>query len=336
MTGLHAGWYLLAFVDELVEELTPVRLGRRRLMLVRSPRDDGGRGHTLYDATCPHRGADLSRGGVLAGECVTCPFHGRRIALEGAGRRLAPGQHAVRSYPTLTVGPLVFGRLSAATAGEHGFEQAVRSLLDGRTVVPALRTQTLAPARYVVENAFDGEHFGTVHAVPGVRPMTTDRSPGGPLTVRGSFVTRHDPWGGQAQRDYLAALLGSPPAPHPETLSAFTAAAFSPTLVAAEFGAGDTASVILTGAVPDEAGCQVRVAVAGAPGRALERTVEGARRALAQDVEVWDHLDPDAPCSLDERDAPVVAFQDFCRDFPAAPETAAAASTAVRAVRDAG
>lgn len=306
----HAGWYLVAFTDELVADLTPVRIGARRLMLVRGE----GADPYLVDSTCPHRGADLAYGGVLRGDTVTCPFHGRRI-------RLGESSHpfAVRRHPTLTVGPLVFARLADGPKGDCGFPDLVSGLLAGRTVVPAVATDVQVPVHYVVENAFDAEHFSVVHGVPAVQGMRARTHPAGYLTIAGEFMTVHDPWQDEALRDYLRFTLGPECRRVAHTSSGFHATAFSPTLVVTVFGSGEDAAVILTGAVPTPEGSRVRVAVAGGPGTATQRVVEGAVKAIEQDVQVWSHLDPDAPTCLDELDAPVIAFQDFCRRFPTAP-----------------
>jgi len=309
MSALHAGWYLVAFADELSDDLTPVRVGGRRMMLVR--RESGLR---LVDSTCPHRGADLAYGGVLKGNAVLCPFHGRRIAI-GASR----SPYSVREYPTFVAGPLVFARLTAQAEGDCGFPALVSAMLEGHEIRTAVSTSVDVPVDYVVENAFDAEHFSVVHGVPSVRGMTASTHPEGYLTVDATFLTLQDPWQDPALRDYLRVTLGPGARRMANTASGFHATAFSPTLVATVFGSGAGSSVILTGAVPTPEGTRVRVAVSGHPGAALDRVVDGAIKAIEQDVDVWAHLDPDAPSMLDELDGPVIAFQEFCRAFPAAP-----------------
>lgn len=309
---LHAGWYLVAFEDELVQDLTPVRIGDRRLMLVR----DGG-GVRMFDATCPHRGANLAYGGDLRGDLVVCPFHGRRIGL-GECRSGAGSGLSVRGYPTMTLGSMVLARLTDTPDGEVQAAATLSGLLAGRDVHRAVVAQVRVPVEYVVENAFDAEHFSTVHGVPEVRGMTARPHPDGYLTIGGEFFTVQNPWGDERVRDYVRTTLGERARLQADASSGFYASAFSPTLVATVFGAGDDASVIITGALPTPGGCEVRVAVASRPGPHVARVVQGARTAIEQDVEVWEHLDPEAPCSLDEQDAPVLAFQEFCRSFPRA------------------
>jgi phenylpropionate dioxygenase-like ring-hydroxylating dioxygenase large terminal subunit len=49
------GWYQIAFERDLQDELTTIPVGDRRLLCVRGK--DGS--VEIFDAICPHRGADL-------------------------------------------------------------------------------------------------------------------------------------------------------------------------------------------------------------------------------------------------------------------------------------
>jgi nitrite reductase/ring-hydroxylating ferredoxin subunit len=308
---LHGGWYLVAFADAAMSDITPVRLGEGHFMLVRT-QDLGLR---LFDATCPHRGADLAHGGQLRGRHIMCPFHGRRIGLDSGG----PWQ--VRSYPTHTVGGLVLVTLGTGSEGAPAPDrcpEALSRLLDGLTLLPAVDALVSVPVNYVVENAFDTEHFSVVHGVPRVEGDQTAHDADGFLVTTSRFVTVQDPWGDERTRDYLRVVLGQRAAQAAHTVSSFRATAYSPTLVATCFDSPHDSSVIITGAVPTPGGTHVRVAVAGSPGPALERAAAGARKAIEQDTPVWEHLDTQAPSRLDDLDDAVRAFQAFCRGFPAA------------------
>src|SRR5882672_4661980 len=96
----YGGWYQIAFERDLQRDLTSVSVGDRRLLIVRNEGEIA-----VYDAICPHRGADLGIGGKLVSpKIVTCPYHGHRIALGGEGG----GPYCVRKYPTLVSGGLIF------------------------------------------------------------------------------------------------------------------------------------------------------------------------------------------------------------------------------------
>ena len=142
------GWYQVAFEREIESEVSPATLGAARLVVVRSTE-----GLRVFDATCPHRGAHLGCGGVLDRQAIRCPFHGYRIGLDDT----AETSFRAREYTALTVGGMVFIRLSGA------FENGLKSHLDGldqdHFFVPGFELNVSAPAQLVIENAFDEAHF---------------------------------------------------------------------------------------------------------------------------------------------------------------------------------
>lgn len=56
----------------------------------------GGRFYAL-GLRCPHAGALLSRG-TIVGDCLQCPLHGGRFALDGGTVRAGPARHGVPTY----------------------------------------------------------------------------------------------------------------------------------------------------------------------------------------------------------------------------------------------
>jgi hypothetical protein len=291
---MHGGWLLLALDEELTEEVTPLRLGGRSLIAVR----DGDRVR-VFDGTCPHRGAHLGYGGRLHDGCVICPFHGKRISLGDTSRHWSVGE-----LRTERAGAALFVRLSDGPDGDRGFEQAIKQLAADLVIVGAVIQPVAVPAEYVVENAFDAQHFRTVHLVPAVRGMRATLGEHGELVIEGEFRTKAPPWEKERRLDFA---------------SRFVARAFSPHLVVTELGDGRAPYTIITGAVPGEAGCVGRVAIGVRPGQtgSLPALIHGARYAFDQDRVVWDHLDVDAPQRFDAADAPVIAFRQFCASFEA-------------------
>lgn len=99
MTYLRDCWYMAAWADEVPPE------GRLARTILDEPvlfyRNDDGGVRALFDR-CPHRFAPLSMG-QLAGEVVTCGYHG--LAFDGSGHCVAnphgPVSRAlgVRAYP---------------------------------------------------------------------------------------------------------------------------------------------------------------------------------------------------------------------------------------------
>jgi 3-ketosteroid 9alpha-monooxygenase subunit A len=297
----HAGWYLLAFDDEIGDRLTPCAVGRKALVAVR----DGDRVR-VFDATCPHRGAHLGYGGKLDADAIVCPFHGKRISLGDGSRRWS-----VREHRVLRAGSAIFVRFSGSPDEDRGFERAMTAIAAARQVVGALTVPIAVPVDLVVENAFDIDHFSAVHMVPRVIDMELRPDAAGALVIEGAFETGALPWEKAVGRT---------------SRSRFLARAFSPSVVVSELGPPEMSHVVVTGAIPTAGGCVARVAIGvcprepggPAPAGILDPLIAGARHAFDQDIAVWEHLDLDAPQRLDVRDEPVRAFRRFCAGFPSA------------------
>jgi nitrite reductase/ring-hydroxylating ferredoxin subunit len=56
----------------------------------------GGRLHAV-GLVCPHAGARLVRGKIV-GDCIECPLHGARFALDGGAVRRGPARRGVPAY----------------------------------------------------------------------------------------------------------------------------------------------------------------------------------------------------------------------------------------------
>jgi 3-ketosteroid 9alpha-monooxygenase subunit A len=301
------GWYLLRFLDELDAGINAVDLGGRALLAVRDGSDV-----SVYDATCPHRGAHLGYGGTLDRDCVVCPFHGKRISLGGTGRL------AVARHYTVQAGAAVFVRLGDEPTHDRGFEAAIKSVAAQSELVGATTRVSRVPATYVVENAFDVDHFLAVHKVPRSSAMTVELGPSGELHIDGQFRTAASPWVDAAERERVRRAGIRAGGVTFDTASRFSAVAHSPHVVITWFGEGPQAAAVITGGLPlADGGCEVRVAVGSTDTAVLPHLVAGAQRAIAEDLVVWDHLDPTAPQRFDSRDRAVVAFRQFCTGFPA-------------------
>jgi nitrite reductase/ring-hydroxylating ferredoxin subunit len=291
---VHAGWYLLCFASEIGYELTSLSIGDRRLMALRERNKI-----RVFDATCPHRGANLACGGRRAGAGVICPFHGKRIALGGTGR-LAVAEHEV-----LRAGDAVFVRLSADPAYDRGFREVITDLARDCGFIGIMRDHVPVPPELVLENAFDVEHFSGVHLIPRVTGMEVKPGLHGELVIEGEFATRRPDWlkGG----DELVS-------------SRYHDRAFSPTIVLGELGPADRSSVVISAASPAPGGCIARIVVAVRPGQLDEFSdfAAGTRFAIEQDLRIWRNLDLTVKPRLDVSDTAVVAFRRFCAEFPAA------------------
>jgi phenylpropionate dioxygenase-like ring-hydroxylating dioxygenase large terminal subunit len=305
--NLHNGWYLLAFRSELTAEVTPLDIGGRRLVAVRE--DDRVR---VFDATCPHRGAHLGYGGRREGDCLVCPFHGRRIALGDSGKHLSVAEHRVLAW-----GEALFVRLSDDPADDRGFERALKEWETPYPLVPAVVLPVAVAAEFVVENAFDADHFKAVHKVSGTRGMAARDGDSGELVVEGEFLMLTSPWQDERAKEEVRWNAIRTNNVRWAYRPRFLARAFSPGLVVTEFGPPDEVHVIVTSSVPTATGCVARVAVGVREEQrnALPSLIAGSDKALAEDKLVWEHLDPDMTPRYDGRDAPVLAFRRFCETF---------------------
>jgi 3-ketosteroid 9alpha-monooxygenase subunit A len=287
--ALHTGWYLAGMLDEFAAPVTPLRIGNRRLIVV-AGRDDEPR---IYDAVCPHRGADLGVGGTLTRAGIVCPFHGKAVAL---GSR--PGaRYSTPELPSFLAGPALFVALDAAQVDDRGFRAAMTALAAGHALSACPPVDMAVPQQLVIENAFDLDHFIQVHLIPKVSALDFGRTPAGAAYCEALFQVRPPGAAGTPGRLFD---------------SRFHATAFSPSLVVSELGVPGSGPTVVTSAVPTPTGCRVRVSTV-----LVDKLTEGAAKALAQDAPIWDNLDLEMVPDFDPRDEPVLLFREFCREFTA-------------------
>lgn len=303
---MYAGWLQVGSTPELAEELNPVEVGTLPLMVVRT-----AGGLQAYRATCPHRGANLAYGGRREGDEVVCPFHGRRIHLGVDDAQ----PWCVPSYRTLTVGDAVFALLDDLDdRHENGFAELMAGVAATRYLVTGPSMRVRVPPEYVIENAFDTDHFQSVHALHRQPVLTCREGEGGDLVIEGTFETeRPNRWQGTTGRGDGDGVRAH-----------YRARVFSPYVVAAELGDPELPNVVVTAATPAPGGeCVVRVLVGMAPtvgGRPatvaeISSLTNGALTALEQDRVIWEHLDTTAPSRFAAGDELVLAFRRFCERF---------------------
>lgn len=295
------GWIQVAFERELSGELAEAWVGDRKLLLARTQA-----GLRAFDAYCPHRGADLSRGGKLSGDVIVCPFHGRRIGLTRSGE----DGFCLRGYRTLAVGGLVFVLLS--DAHDHGFSSLLEELNRTHFFVPGFTLSIRTAPEYVIENAFDRRHFKQVHGIERTPDLALGSSRDGEMVVRGRFVTSlSNPW------------QGSVPDGSPAVLE-FFARVYSPTLCVSELSDAELRYIVLTAATPGPSGeCLVRVSLAvppagdGAPPSeaSVRALLRDSRTALEQDKVIWEGLSRARVSRATPDDDLLVAYDEFCRRF---------------------
>jgi 3-ketosteroid 9alpha-monooxygenase subunit A len=220
-------------------------IGKKQLMALRT----ADANVSVYDAVCPHRGANLAWGGVLHGSHVVCPFHGKSV---GLGTENA-GPYCVSAYPSFSVGSGLFVCLDSARANDYGFEATMLGFAATRVFYPGGTQHIVVPQQLVTENAFDLDHFRTVHRITSVLDRAFGRTPTGAVYSKADFLVRPPVW----ERSEKAAIR-----------SRFYATAFSPSLVLTELGPPGASHVVLTGATADGQGAKVRTSMGSCPRRA--------------------------------------------------------------------
>jgi 3-ketosteroid 9alpha-monooxygenase subunit A len=295
----YAGWHLVAFDDELPDEVNPLALGEHRLVAVRQASQV-----RVFDATCPHRGAHLGYGGRLDRECLVCPFHGRRIHLGSEGA----GEYRVAEHPALLVGQALFVRFRSGP--DRGFDPMLTDLLTTHDVFTGFTIALHVASDIVIENAFDAEHFAFVHGMVRAPQMAPEQGPDGELTVTTALPI---PIRRPGETDSLVGIYPLP----------FYARAYSPSLVVTRLGPGESAPFYFTGTTPTETGCIARVAVAApkdeagspaSPAR-VAQLISESQEAFSEDVPVWNRLASGHVPLHDSRDSSVLAFRDFVAGF---------------------
>jgi phenylpropionate dioxygenase-like ring-hydroxylating dioxygenase large terminal subunit len=304
------GWYQIAFENELVGELTPLAFGDRHLMAIKDSQSI-----RIFYSVCPHRGANLARGGRLHDDAVFCPFHGYRINL-GTD---AGGPFCVREYPCLVQGGMVFFRLSDRE--EPNLPGALKELDANVTFVSGFQLQADTSIEIVMENGYDSAHFKAVHGLWKEPHLEVRTGTFGELIAEGTFEIPRSDWNRPSDR-------------RGPVRAAYQARAFSPGVVIATLSGEDPFNyTIITTAVPtrNSTQCDIRLTLVlpnGPTGKAPEgfarALLEVSRDGLEKDRAIWNHLTPGSPVHWTAQDRVAQQFQAFCSGFYS-PRTSTAA-----------
>jgi 3-ketosteroid 9alpha-monooxygenase subunit A len=187
LSGAGAGWYAVAFADEL----TPGTVLRRRALDQELAVFRTAAGvPVVMDAYCPHMGAHLAEGGRVVGEELRCPFHelgfapdGRCVRTSYRGAKL-PVLRA-RTWPVHERHGALLAYLGGATDAPAPWE--LRPIAPPRAAIawsaPAGRLWRIRThPQEVLENTVDIGHFTAVHRYQDVATTA-------PLAVDGPHLT---------------------------------------------------------------------------------------------------------------------------------------------------
>lgn len=293
---MHSGWYQVAYSRDIREGMTEVRIDGTSIALVRTVEH----GLRAVHAYCPHRGANLCRGGRLESDAIICPFHGFRVHLSSCGRFQA------RSLEAMEVGGLVFVKAQGGT--DCGLRARLTAEAESRSIVPGFEILLAAEAELIVENAFDESHFQPVHQICNAPHFESAPVPGGGYAARGVFALPPSNWQNSVNEGHIEVP--------------FTATAYSPTVVISDLG-GDRPYAMLTASQPVERDkCVARLSlIMPHPDGAMPKRadclylLEQARAGLQQDAKIWEALHRPEIFDAVVSDNAVLGFRAFCRGF---------------------
>jgi hypothetical protein len=297
MPEYSKGWYQVAFVSEIADQLSSVRIGAKRLILLRS--NDHFR---TFSGDCPHRGANLAIGGRVCGDAIICPFHGYKI---GLGHATDQG-FSILEHPTLCIGGMIFAQLGDFHY-DASWPQYIQQLAEDHILIEGIRLLISAPMETVIENACDQRHFEAVHGVP-TSAFTPVPGSSGEVLIESMFYV--------PLRAGTGGVGGFAPTP-------YIARVFSPGIAAVELRGDYPYTIITTATAIREHECVVRLTLALPKAfhetRGLqtfaELLIRRSLRGLEQDRLIWENINRDMQPAWTHADRTVQEFYQFCRIF---------------------
>lgn len=174
------GWFQVAYSHEVAKgQVVSLEYFGRRLVCYRG---SSGTPH-VFDAYCPHLGADIGVGGTVSDDCLVCPFHG--WTFDGAGanidipyaRRANPAAK-LRPWPTAERAGIIFV-WHCPEGGEPEWElPKIPECEDAAFAFYApedARWRFRSHPQEVFENTVDIAHFASVHKVSAFGKLEIER-----------------------------------------------------------------------------------------------------------------------------------------------------------------
>ena len=177
------GWFQVAWSEEIpVGGVRPLRYFGTDLVAYRGESGE----LTVLDAYCPHLGAHLGYGGCVAGDDITCPFHGWQWSAAGENTAIPYSatvnrRQRIRSWPVREVDGLVVVWHDATGAPPAWEPPTIASFVPGfdpadfwpvhphgAHTFPEVR----AFPQFVAENIVDAAHFRFVHSARAVSTIS--------------------------------------------------------------------------------------------------------------------------------------------------------------------
>jgi 3-ketosteroid 9alpha-monooxygenase subunit A len=160
------GWFAVALSPQISSD-APIELRYFGRKLAAYRKADGT--PVVMDATCPHMGANLAKGGRVEADGLRCPFHDWRFGPNGKCNdipyaKLIPPKAMVRTYPTRDINGVVYV-WHDQEEGEPEYELPDLAEWNDKAWSHWKPVQKLIAThpREVIDNIADKGHFGPVH-----------------------------------------------------------------------------------------------------------------------------------------------------------------------------
>ncbi len=182
------GWFIVCLSADLGPgEVKPLRYFGREMVLFRT---ESGR-PVMFDAHCPHLGADLGLGGKVVGESIQCPFHAWKFGADGGCvevpecERVPPKARANVWHTRERNGVIIAWFHPKGIAPNHEIVPLEdEGWTEPKSVVWRVRTHP----QEVCENTVDTAHMRPVHSTETSRVLTGPTFNGPEMNVVLSFV----------------------------------------------------------------------------------------------------------------------------------------------------
>ena len=300
---MRTGWYQIGFLRDFEEDITPVAINKKPYMVIRTEEE-----YALYEATCPHRGANLAKGGKLIAEGMVCPFHGCVVGL------VCPSDegYQVNRHPLLVVDGLVFTKNDNAPG--CGFQEFMEHLSSTHIIIPGFTMEVTVEPELVIENAFDQMHFMTVHLIKNEPKFEILSRTDNAFSVKGTFVIPPSVWQTEEGEPLSDSAAISVP---------YEATAFSPYTVVSRLQGRNPYYIITSARLKDGAVSAIYLSI-GIPNDRFDENEIGLYKylidqsyyGLEKDKVIWENLDTDAVTRYRPEERSVIGFRQFCKLFP--------------------
>lgn len=290
------GWYRVAASSALGHRgVLPLRVFGRELVLWRT-----NHGHAqAHDAHCPHQGAHLGHGGVVAGEALRCPFHGWVFGTDGAALR-APGcagpprSEPLRKWPVLEQDGDLLIHFDPTGAPPAFAPPPLPEASDPAWVLLEDRSWRFrSHVQEVIENLVDAGHFPSLHRTPG-RPRITFEADGDRARITNAVAM---------------ASLGGP------THTDLVSEGHGLGVWFLRF-AGIEETTVTTHATPlDEERVEFRLAFRSRNPEAGQAFAKSVLLQVDQDERIWEHKVYRANPPLTEADGPILPYRAWASRF---------------------